>query len=563
MLTFLSIRNIATIEKLEAQFSGSLNVITGETGAGKSVLLESLQLLTGSRAEINYIRPNCDTAEISAQFEIAHYLQVKKWLEEREWDTEDNILHIRRIISRNGRSKVFIQGQLASIQELKALGFLLISVNSQFAFQALTKTESHINLLDQFANTLTLSKKVKTLYHEHELLQKSIKTIKADQQQKQDRLALLTYQIEELKNTAISAEEIEALENKQACLSQAHKLKQTASEVKYHLQENTSQNILQLLSKHTVKLNPLSHLSPKLHNANQLIQSAIIQIEEACTELDLISSDSEEKQEELSQIETKLNLVYLAARKYKIKPQNLFEHKINLEKEYQLLSPSQKTLEQLENKLKNSTSDYNDAAQILSQKRQDACPEFIKAATETIRLLGMPHAQFNVEQDTDTQRIPTEKGIDDIHFLISTNPGIPIQPLQKIASGGELSRICLAIYTIISNKSGKNMESKTLVFDEMDTGISGSIAEMVGHLLKKLGKQFQVLCVTHLPQVAAQANTHFRLSKEVANELTYTKIEQVENNEKVNEIARLLAGIQVTELSRAQAKEMLDLAEQD
>jgi len=559
MLTHLSIRNIATIEQIDLSLPPALNILTGETGAGKSVLLESLQLLTGARGETSLIRPSCDTAEISAQFDITDNEIAQAWLLERDWLLEDGLLSIRRIISRHGKSKAFIQGQIASTQELRNLGNVLLSINSQFAFQSLLKTQGQLDLFDAFANTKTLRQEVKKAYHAYMQLYHAIETQKKDQAQRQDRLALLTYQLEELKQSAITPQEIEQLEEQYTQLSQIEKYKQTAAEIHHHLKEQTNTNIIGQLTKHQQKLSAV-HQDARLQNVSQLIDSAIIQLEEACNELAL-ASEKENDIETAKKIEGKLDQLYQLARKYRLKPTELYTHKETLEQEYQTITTPKEQLLAQEEALKNIKKHYQKLAQELSEKRTRACAQFAQSITQTIQTLGMPHAEFQIEHIVNQIEIPLENGIDDIEFFISTNLGMPIQALQKTASGGELSRICLAIHTITSMNNSQK-ESTTLVFDEIDAGISGSIAEMVGHLLKQLAKKFQILCVTHLPQIAAQGNAHFFIKKETKGLLTFTQIRQLKNEEKINEIARLLAGIEITQSSKAQAKEMLKYTEQ-
>jgi DNA repair protein RecN (Recombination protein N) len=552
MLAHISIQDLAVVEALELEFKPGLTVLTGETGAGKSILIDALSLTLGERADSRIIRPNCPYAEISATYDLSTLPLVLTWLKEEGLDSEEKECIIRRVLSKDGRSRAYINGHLVPLTQIKELGERLLNIHGQHQHQSLLKSEYQRLLLDEYANHAELSHAVKTNYLTLQHLCNEYKEILAQQKQA-DKLALL------------QQDELLTLETTHKELTHAEQWRALAETALTNLKNESGQDVFSVLHASMNQVNHLKTHTQKLHNCAELINNALIQLEEATSDLQNFKETLQLDPNQLANIEARLTQIYNLARKHRVQAQSLLEHQQLLIEEATRLSTIQTTLETLQKQLNEAGDVYMRSAILLSKSRQKAALQLEKLITKSLHHLEMPNGRFKIEctsipfgsptaLDNITQHTMSAYGLDQIEFLVSTNPGHPLQPLRKIASGGELSRISLAIQVITAQK----MTTPTLVFDEVDAGISGKTAETVGKLLKKLSKEAQVLCVTHLPQIAALGHQHYKVEKNQTQENTTTQIYALENTERILEIARMLGGANISQQAVTYAKEMLE-----
>lgn len=556
MLVHLSIDNYAIAEHIEAEFAGGMTVLTGETGAGKSILLDALGLALGDRADAAIVRAGAERAEIHATFDISAnaggaIAEARNWLESRDLLAGDDCL-LRRVVTAEGRSRGYINGQPATLQDLKALGELLIDIHSQHAHQSLLKSAQQRRLLDAFAGTETLAETLRHLAQQHQQCAARIDALSSDRDQQTARLQLLSYQVEELDRLALGPDELEQLEAEQRQLANSEAILRNSQHALALCREGEI-NVVNILNQALRSLGELDSKQPALVEAEQMLGSALIQVEEASRELQHHLDQFEPDPERLFEVQNRLDAIYDIARKHRIQAPELPELHRQLAEELRNASGSGAQLEQLQEDLERLRRDYDRSALELSKRRQQAAGKLQKQVEKQLQALAMGGCKFTVALTPRANAEPHANGREDVEFLISTNPGSPAQPLNRIASGGELSRISLAIQVTTAQTSA----TPTLVFDEVDVGIGGATAEVVGNLLRELGSRGQVLCVTHQPQVASKGHHHFRVEKTTARQSTRAALRRLETDEKIEEIARMLGGITVTEQSRAHAREML------
>lgn len=546
MLVSLSIRQLAIVDHLELEFNNGMTVITGETGAGKSILLQALGLALGDRSDNDSIRHGAVRAEIFASFDLSKLPQAKKWLEERELTSSECIL--RRSLLKNGRSKAWINGQPCPVQHLKELGGLLLDIHGQHAHQSLLRKETHLEILDQYAGLQKKTAKLTSTYRAWQTTHKRIENIRQQDDVQRARIQLLRYQVEELDQLAIQNDELAELEAEQQELANAELLIQTSQEA-LQLCDNENGAALQQVNQALQLLDGLK--APSLQAVQQMLQEAQIQLQETSSELEHYASTLEVDPVRLQWVEERLSSIYQTARKHHLQPEELVAHHASLKKELNSLDNGESSLDLLSNELDLLSKDYQVQSKKLHQDRFEAATQLQQAVDEQLAYLGMEKSQFKVSLK------PLEGlhalGTDDIEFLIAPNPGQPAKPLIRIASGGELSRISLAIQVIAAQTSS----TPTLVFDEVDVGISGATAEIVGRLLKQLAIRGQILCVTHLPQVAAQGDQHLHIQKQIEQDTTLTQMALLDEKGRITELARMLGGIKLSERTLAHAKEML------
>jgi DNA repair protein RecN (Recombination protein N) len=558
MLTHLTIYNLAVVEQLELLFNSGMTVLTGETGAGKSILIDALSLTLGARAENGMIRAGTKTAEISANFALEKLPMVSTFLQEHALEAEGDCV-VRRMITEDGRSRAFINGKTVPLTQLRQLGELLVNIHGQHQHQSLLNPDYQRLILDAYANHDALLDKVKIAYQNWQQLKKSYKELLSVEEQ-QEKLALLQYQFQELKALNLQKDELEALD--------AEHKKLTSSAHWIHLVESTLLNlenevsegkdIITLMHNALTCLAPLKQQAPLVGNSYDLLSAALINIKEASLDLKSFRDSLNIDPERLTEVELRISQIHNLARKNRIKPEALLEHQAILQQEISKIGNLQTHLAEYNEKLKAAEEHYLAKAKALSSNRKNSALELEALVTQSLSALEMPHGNFKINF-SEKSSLFSSNGYDEIEFLVSTNPGLPLQPLRKIASGGELSRISLAIQVI----SAQKITTPTLIFDEVDVGISGKTAERVGKLLRKLGKETQVLCVTHLPQVAAQGHYHYKVEKYANATSTQTKIALLEENERAQEIARMLGGVTITKHAIAHANEMLELSKVD
>ena len=550
MLNQLTIRDFAIVEQLDLELKQGMTVVSGETGAGKSIMLDALGLTLGDRAEAGAVRHGADKADISASFNIDTIPEAAQWLIDNDLDNDGECI-LRRVITKEGRSRCYINGRPTPAGQVKLLGEHLIAIHGQHEHQRLLKKDHHRELLDNFAGEAKLASKVRETYHGWQKLAQELKQLSEQSAEQTARVQLLSYQIEELDQLGLQPDELKQLEEEQKTLANAGEILNTGHQMINLASDNEDNNCVQLLNHCLHLLTDIQSESPSVRQASEMLNSALIQVEEASTEirhyLDRVEINPERQQE----VEERLSSIYDIARKHRITPEQLADFHQGLCDELANLNRSDEELEQLAEDVEAAQATFLKLAEKLSVKRAQAAKKLSKLVDQQLHSLGMPSAQISV--DLSTLEKPAASGLEEVEFLIITNKGQPAKPLAKIASGGELSRISLAIQVITAQTS----TTPTLIFDEVDVGIGGAIAEVVGRLLRQLGETAQILCVTHQPQVASQGHQHLFVSKRSDKTKTHTRIDQLDQDNRIQEIARMLGGIDITERSVEHAREML------
>lgn len=554
MLSHIHIRNYAIVEALELEFGEGMSALTGETGAGKSILLDALGLCLGDRTEGDAIRPGADRAEITATFQIDADSDAARWLEERELGADDECL-LRRVIQQGGRSKGFINGSPVPLQMMRELGEFLVDIHGQHAHQSLFRRDAQREALDSFGDLEAQLQEVGNMYRRLMDIESEIRTLEGGQDDYQSRLDLLRFQVDELAALKLTHDEILELDAEQRRLASAGELIQTTQQVLSSLYED-EQSAQNALSHAASDLERLVRIDPKLGDTHELLASALIQLEEGCDSLRRYIDTLELDPERLAWVEQQITTLNDLARKHRVRPEELPDRLEALSAELVQLENAEGRLATLRQELQEAERSYREAALALSEARRQAAATLSARVTSFIHELGMPGAEFSAEVRWLPEGKPARHGLDQVEFLVRTNPGLSMGPLNKIASGGELSRIGLAIQ-VATAKTGR---IPTLIFDEADVGIGGAIAEVVGRQLRQLGSDRQVLCVTHLPQVAAQAHAHYLVSKRTEAGRTFTDVVRLDDEQRVDEIARMLGGVEITPQTRSHAQEMLERA---
>jgi DNA repair protein RecN (Recombination protein N) len=550
MLTQLTIRNYAIVETLDLDLKRGMTVISGETGAGKSIMLDALGLALGDRAEAGSVRYGAKRAEIIATFDLHNLADAKEWLAEHDLDHEHECI-IRRVITKEGRSRSYINGQACPISSLKQLGEYLLAIHGQHEHQRLLKRDHHRALLDQFAQAQPHVDQVKSLYKEWHTEQKRLTELTNISEEQHAKLQLLTYQVEELDQLALMDGEIDELEREQRELSQSEEILRQGHTALHILSEGDEENCNQLLNQALNTLAQLGDISPSLTQASEMITTAQIQIQEASQELRHYLDRTELNPERLHEVDARLSAIFDVARKHRINPEEIPAFHESLQAELDQINHSDEAIEELSQQVAKLKDAYLEKANALSQLRAEAANQLNGLVDEQLHQLGMSSATFQASLLACDK--PQPFGLEEVEFLIATNKGQPARPLAKIASGGELSRISLAIQVITAQSS----TTPTLIFDEVDVGIGGAIAEVVGRMLRMLGERAQILCVTHQPQVASQGHQHLFVSKKADAITTHTQINELNKEARVQEVARMLGGIDITKRSIDHAREML------
>ncbi|GGE53613.1 DNA repair protein RecN [Streptosporangium jomthongense] len=550
MLTQLTVSNYAIAERVELQFNKGMTALTGETGAGKSIVLDALGLAMGSRADAGAVRHGAKRADITATFDVSGIPEALKWLQNHELD-DDNDCILRRVISKDGRSRAYINGQPCPLAHLKDLGGVLMDIHSQHQHQSLLRKETHRKLLDEFAGAEDLANQTREAWKAWNRIRTQLHERQQNAEESEARLQLLRYQVEELDRLALETGEQEQLEQEQAQLSQADAILHSSHQAALLCTEDET-SAASLVRQALQQLEQLPTEVPALTDTLQMLNEAHIQISEAGNNLRHFVDDYEADPARLTEVEERLSAIYQMARKHRISPEDLPEFHQRLRNELAELDGGEGSLEQLEAELETRRRSFDELADKLSAARSKAAAELDTRVAGELAQLSMPSVQFVTHLDRSGQDEPAPHGLEDIEFLVSANPGQPARPLAKVASGGELSRISLAIQVVVAQTS----TTPTLIFDEVDVGIGGGTAEVVGKLLRALGANGQVICVTHLPQVAAQCHQHLFVSKFTQQDATFSKIESLDDQGRISEVARMLGGVDMTEHTLAHATEM-------
>ena len=556
MLTQLTINNFAIVRQLEIELAKGMSVITGETGAGKSIAIDALGLCLGQRIETSMVREGQGRAEICATFFIEPTNPAYQWLQEQELQDPDNPSDciLRRVINADGRSKAFINSTPVSASQLKEIGQYLIHINGQHASQLLLKNDYQLQLVDTFAHHHDLLAQMREDYRAWKNLQTQVKTFQQKVAENEAKKQLLQYQVEELDEFALRPNEYLELEEDQRRLSNSEQLTQLSQSALQLLSENETVSIDSMLYRATQYIDELSELDPRYASVQTMLNDALIQVQEATSEVQHLASHIEQDPMLLQEIEQRLGQALQLARKHNVKPEELVEWHQKLKAELTALLDFSESEERLILEEKAAFEKMQRTAKQLHESRCQAAGKLAQQVTHSIKGLAMENAEFFIEVNSDLTKVAAN-GADNIVFTLRSNLGQQAQPLAKVASGGELSRISLAIQVLTTDQSA----IPTLIFDEVDVGISGKTASVVGKLLRQLGDKCQVLCVTHLPQVACHGHHQFNVEKFIVDDKTETKMTALSQEERVPALARLLGGSEITDLALANAQEMLDL----
>jgi DNA repair protein RecN (Recombination protein N) len=551
MLAQLTISNFAIVRELEIDFHAGMTAITGETGAGKSIAIDALGLCLGSRADGSMVRLGASRADICARFTLADTPSAKHWLAENQLDEGQDCL-LRRTISSDGRSRGFINGTPVPLSQLRELGQHLIQIHGQHAHQLLLKPEHQKDLLDAYADQPLLLAEMRKAYQNWHQSCRQLAQYQQQVSERESRRQLLQYQLKELNEFAPQAGEYEQIDEEYKRLANSGQLLSLSQSALYLLADGEEQNIVSLLYTARNQLTELAELDSKMNDLIVMLDDASIQVSEASDELRHYSERLEMDPNRLYELEQRLSRQMNLARKHHVSAEELPELHRQLLEEQQALDDQETNQAELSEAVLRHYQQAVAVAEQLHEKRQYFADELTHLITQSMQALSMPHGKFKIQVQFEPEHLNME-GADRLEFQVTTNPGQPLQALAKVASGGELSRIALAIQVITAQK----METPALIFDEVDVGISGPTAAIVGRLLRQLGESTQVMCVTHLPQVAGCGHQHYFVSKETDGEVTETQMNRLDKKARLQELARLLGGSEVTRNTLANAKELL------
>lgn len=556
MLTQLTINNFAIVRHLNLELSEGMSVITGETGAGKSIAIDALGLCLGYRSESSMIRNGADKADITATFQMQPNSPAYLWLKEHELLDEENSHEciLRRMINLEGRSKAFVNNRPLPISQLRELGQYLIHLNGQHAPQLLLKSEYQLELVDNYAGIHNLLGKMQEQYNKWRKLHQQVKNFRQQCKENEARKQLLQYQVDELDEFDIKEGEFEEMEETHTRLSNSEELTEMSQSVLDLLSDDNS-NADSLIYNAIRYLEDLVDVDANYQSSLDMLNEALIQVQEASSEVHALADSIEQDPELLAELDERISRAMSLAKKHYVSPHELWQHHSVLQDELQKLVDFEDNEDQLIADEKKAYRECVALAEQIYQERVSAAQKLAEQVTSQIKALSMENGKFYIDIQHDVKKL-TPNGADFVEFNLRSNLGQNAQPLAKIASGGELSRISLAVQVLTANK----LSTPTIIFDEVDVGISGIAATTVGRLLRQLGNKCQVLCVTHLPQVASHGHQHFNVQKYVKDNQTETQMSLLSEQERVNALARLLGGSKITDAVLANAQEMLDLA---
>lgn len=550
MLSALYINNFAIVSQLSLDCPAKMSAFTGETGAGKSIMIDALALILGGRADGSVVRPLAEKCDMSAQFFYDSPSNIEDWLEEHELQNENQEVIVRRIIHQEGRSKFFINNMPSTAAQVKTLGQMLVHIHGQHDQQNLLSHAHHREHLDNFAQTHLLREGVKKAYQHFQLCKARVDEL-SKQNQSQEQLQLWEYQLSEIADLDPKDHELDALHQEHHDLQHAHQYLEQIHQIEELIDGDNEYAVLRQLHHVLHHLQSLPKGQTSIETAKNLIDSAIIQIDETQNELKDFSNHIQINPERLYEVEQRMSRWHQLARKFQIDPHQLPYYANTLSQQIATIKNLDLEKIRAQQQLEQAKQDYLHEAQKLHLCRKEHAPELAKAIEQIIKELGMPHAHLFIDIQPLEEFHP--HGMDKIEYLISTNPGLQPGPLAKIASGGELSRISLSIHLITAQRGA----TPTLLFDEVDVGIGGATAMKVGQRLRELGERLQIFCVTHQPQVASCAHHHFQVSKSTRDQQTFSSIQQLDENGRIEEIARMLGGLEITEQTKNNAKELL------
>ncbi len=551
MLEHLHIENFAIIENLDLDLSTGMTVITGDTGAGKSIVIDALDIALGHRADSKFIRTGATRCEINASFDTTHCKNAQLWLQDNELEN-DNTCIIRRVITADGRSKNYINGCAVTLQQLRLLAQELIQIHAQHEHYALLKRDEQRHILDRFAQHADLLAAVKTSYLAWRESYDAWQALLALGESDRGKIDFLTYQLQEIKTLQLRDNELDALHQEQKKLSHSQELVLALSTAMDAIHKNSDKTVVSTILRLHRDLSAYQKILPELSNTLNLLNGAAVHLEEASVELNALLKDMPLNPKRLQEVETRLQSIHNLARKLHVPAEQLLELQQRLTLELDSLQNLDEKSLQLEKIATEHKAQYLVSAEKLSASRVKAAKKLDEQMSAYLQKLSLPHGQFKVVF-SEAATMPTAYGLDQLEFYIQTNVGQTPQPLAKVASGGELSRASLALQLISSQQDN----TPTLIFDEIDVGIGGKTADVVGQLLRQLGEKTQVICITHQPPVAARGHHHLRIEKEHGNATT-SRLIKLDPEQRTQEIARMLGG--KTHTAVAHAKELLELA---
>ncbi|HEX9961562.1 MAG TPA: DNA repair protein RecN [Pyrinomonadaceae bacterium] len=565
MLSLLKIKNIALIDELQLEFAGGLNLLTGETGSGKSIIVDSLGALTGERVSSDLIKEGTQNAQIEGLFQIAAGEELNKIFDESgiEFDIGNEVeLIVRRELSATGKNRIFVNNQLVTQSFLKRIGAFLVDIHGQGEQATLFNPATHLEMLDEYASVETLRRSIAEKYGELAAIQRELRNLREDEAQKLQLLDILRFQVEEIGKANLKAGEDDALEEEKRRLNNVEKLS-TLSDESYGLLYENEEATVTTLEKAIRRVTELAEYESSFAAYMDGLQTAQAVLEDLAMSVRDFRNRLEFSPERLEEIENRLAEISRLKRKYGGSVESVLAHLAESEARLSNIETAEMREEELRKKLKKSREQYLQIARELHEKRTKAARKFEKEVEANLKAVALEKARFEVRinapndlQADETDKSFTAKGFDQIEFYFSANVGESVKPIAKVASGGEASRLML----ILKTTAKLSEHEKAMVFDEIDVGIGGRVAEAVGLKLKELAKTQQVLCVTHQPQVASLADHHFLVEKQAAKNRTEIRVKELSKTEKVEEIARMLTGKEITETARRHAKEMLSAA---
>ena len=550
MLTNLYIENIAVIEKVSIDFGRGLNVLTGETGAGKSIIIDSINAILGNRTSKDHIRSGSDSAFVSAEFTDPSEKALEV-LSEYGFEPEDGVVIIQRELNASGKGKCRINGRPTTAAILKAVGIYLMNIHGQHESYELMSPEQHIRYIDKLGELSDEVQAYSEVYHRYKKQKAELDKARYDEAERERRLDLLRYQVDELENADLYVGEYEELLEQRTMIENKEKIAEALNEVRELLNgSDDSDGAIQMLETASGSIGDITNVYPDAQSVAERLQSAVYELEDCCSEVISMSESADGEVESLDDIEDRIDLIHRLGRKYGTTIEEMLAFLENAKKELEYLEKYEENREALTEECQKSFQKANALAKTLSEKRAEVGKRFSAEVKQEMAFLDMPNVELVVSQKTCPLNA---NGCDEIELLISTNPGEAPKPVAKIASGGELSRMMLAIKNVLADKD----DIDTLIFDEVDTGISGSASQKVGFKLKEVSASRQVLCVTHQAQIAALADNHFKIAKTVKDGKTYTGVTTLDHEGRRSELARIIGGVEITKATLDYAEELL------
>lgn len=553
MLNQLSVRNVAVIDKLDINLHDGVSVLTGETGAGKSIIIDSINMILGDRANKELVRYGTDKAVVQAVFDAPK--SVINVLEENDIDVEDETVIITRQVTKEGKSAARINGMVVTLNILREISDRLINIHGQHDNQALLTPIRHITFLDAYADNEEYINRYKDILSKKREIEKKISSLEMDEQEKMQRIDLLEYQVTEIKKASLEKGEEDDLREQRDIYTNAEQITKSVNEAYMNLYEGDEiQSAYDGISIAVNEIFQISDLNPQLKSIYDTLNEIMYSLEDTAHEIKEFGETVEFDEQTLNEIEERLDLISRLKRKYGNSIEEILEYLKKAESELNDIKLSDERTNELKEELKNITKELKEKGNVLTQRRENAAKVLEENIEKSLHELNMEKSKFKVNIENDGTFY--DNGMDKVEFLISTNPGEPLKPLVKIASGGELSRVMLAIKSILADSDGVD----TMIFDEIDTGVSGKAAMSIAKKLAVIAKNKQVICITHLPQLTAMADNHYLIQKNTDGELASTTLKELDEEGRELELARIIDGGEVTELALSHAKQMLENA---